>query len=201
MWNFSPLNATLKHMANLDEELAKAIRDSEKEAEQVGTSSATVSAEPAQRNVGLLISLVVMGALVLGVVLIGMGGEGKTYSMDVQDMLKSDKKDRDLRIKGQLVTGTLAKRDQPCEYRFKIESGGDQVEIRYPECIVPDTLRDVKGMPTEVTVEGRLNASGYFDARHVVAKCPSKYDMDEMKAQGRMMEQVPVRTVESFPNN
>lgn len=195
-------------MSNLDEELAKAIAESERQAPAVAASAAKREAgePPPQTNVGLLISLLVIGAAIVALLVLVVGGnEDAKFArtpaqlVDSRDELASSQ--RGLRVQGNLVSGTLRKRDQPCEYRFSIEGGGKAVEVRYPQCIVPDTLRDVKGMPTEVTAEGTLSPDGHLQATNVLAKCPSKYDMDKMKAEGREMDQVPVRTVPDFANN
>jgi cytochrome c-type biogenesis protein CcmE len=197
-------------MSNLDDELAKAIRDSEKlaprEGAEVAPGVSRAPAPPPARNVGLLISLLVMGTAVVAAVMMVLGGkEEATYARTPgqvsasREELTASKKS--LRVQGNLVSGSLRKRDKPCEYRFSIEGGGGVLEVHYPVCIVPDTFRDVKGMPTEVTAEGNLSADGHLDAKNVLAKCPSKYDMDQMKATGRQMEQVPIRTVTDFENN
>jgi cytochrome c-type biogenesis protein CcmE len=63
------------------------------------------------------------------------------------------------------------------------------LEVRYASCVIPDTLRDVKEMDVEVTAEGTLQDKGdYLEAKHVFAKCPSKYEMQQRKAAG---EQAP----------
>ena len=65
-------------------------------------------------------------------------------------------KDRKVRLSGVLVRGTLVRRDQPCEYRFRITEGGKEVEVRYPHCVVPDTFRDVPGVDVNVSATGRI---------------------------------------------
>ena len=49
--------------------------------------------------------------------------------------------------------------------------------VLYPQCVVPDTFRDVPGVKVEVTAEGKLLPDGSFRAHQIMAKCPSKYDM------------------------
>jgi cytochrome c-type biogenesis protein CcmE len=39
-------------------------------------------------------------------------------------------------------------------------------------------------MDVKVTVEGKLQADGHFEATLVMAKCPSKYDMREKAKNG-----------------
>ena len=79
------------------------------------------------------------------------------------------------------------KRDSPCEYRFTISKNGVDVPVRYAQCIVPDTFRDVAGMDVGVTVEGELLADNSFEATSVLAKCPSKYEMKEKAQKGEKM--------------
>ena len=70
--------------------------------------------------------------------------------------------------------------------RFKaaMEKNGKVVEVRYPQCVVPDTFRDVPGMDVDVTAEGRMTNEGYFLASTIMAKCPSKYDMKQRAQNG-----------------
>ena len=86
---------------------------------------------------------------------------------------------RPVRALGTLVTGSLRRRDQPCEYRFELERRGQRMMVRYPECVIPDTMRDVPGAIIEVTVEGTLLENDTFLARQILAKCPSKYEEEQ----------------------
>ena len=95
---------------------------------------------------------------------------------------------RQLRVEGNLVHGSLTRRDSPCEYRFTIKGKEAQLPVSYAKCIVPDTFRDVPGMDVGVTVEGKLGASGQFEATQVLAKCPSKYEMKEKQARGEVRQ-------------
>jgi cytochrome c-type biogenesis protein CcmE len=131
-------------------------------------------------NVGLLIGLLVMAGAILTLVFTSFKGSA-VYSKDV-DVLVRDKaklSGRSVRVEGTLVKGTLVRRDQPCEYRFTIEKKGVVLPVRYAQCIVPDTFRDMPGMDVSVTAEGKLTESGAFEASNIMAKCPSKYEMKE----------------------
>src|SRR5208282_2444325 len=94
---------------------------------------------------------------------------------------------RPVRAEGNLVHGTLVKRDSPCEYRFTIAKNGAEMPVRFAQCIVPDTFRDMPGMDVGVTVEGELQADSSFEATKVLAKCPSKYEMKDRGAKGEAM--------------
>ena len=89
---------------------------------------------------------------------------------------------------GDQVKGTQLHQDKPCQYRFNLTSNPDQLPVRYGQCVVPDTFRDVPDMDVKVTVEGKLDDAGNFEATQVMAKCPSKYEMREKSKKG---EQAP----------
>lgn len=144
-----------------------------------------------KRNLGLVIGLLAVSAAVLFFVFNGL--EGATYAKTVGEVLsaKTELESRKLRVQGILVHGTLQKRDQPCEFRFKMRTMGQAdsapLDVRYESCIVPDTFRDVKGMDVEVTAEGKLAEGGsYLAASQIFAKCPSKYEMQQRQAAGEI---------------
>jgi cytochrome c-type biogenesis protein CcmE len=150
---------------------------------------ATRRTAPVSRNVGLLVTLLVMAGALVALFLVGFK-EAAIYSLPVDQFLDQREKlvDRRVRIEGELVPGTLEKRDQPCEYRFTAHKGGRELPIRYAQCVIPDTFRDVPEGGVQVTVEGKLPASGdgRFEATLVMAKCTSKYDptTHKMKPEG-----------------
>jgi cytochrome c-type biogenesis protein CcmE len=91
---------------------------------------------------------------------------------------------RPVRVEGNLVHGSLVHHEKPCEYDFTIEKNGTQMPVKFSQCVVPDTFRDVPGMDVGVTVEGELHADNTFEATTVLAKCPSKYEMKNRQANG-----------------
>jgi cytochrome c-type biogenesis protein CcmE len=137
---------------------------------------------------GLVIGLTVAGAGIAGLVLAGMQ-EGAVYAKPVDELVKEKAKfaGRPVRAEGLLVHGTLEKRDSPCEYRFTIAKNGTSLPVRFAQCVVPDTFRDVPGMDVGVTVEGELKQDDTFEASTVLAKCPSKYEMKERQQKGEQM--------------
>jgi len=174
----------------LDEELAKAIAEGDEaqagEPEAAAPTSMAGLAKPisapkrrSARNIGLLATLLVMVGSLVTLFLVGFK-EAAIYATPVDQLLASKDKltGRKVRVEGELVPGSLVKRDQPCEYRFNVHTPGNtaQLPVRYPQCVVPDTFRDVPAGGVQVTVEGALSAEGQFDATLVMAKCTSKYD-------------------------
>ncbi len=181
-------------MSKLDDELRKVI-DNHEELTQTepepphvfAKSSIPLKAEvKPNRHLGLLIGLVVMGSAILFVVFSGFK-QAAVYSKGVDELLrdKSRFESRTVRVLGSLVSGTLARRSEPCEYRFKMQKNDAELTVFFPQCVVPDTFRDVSGVKVEVTAEGQLQADGTFKASQIMAKCPSKYEMRGKSNQGQ----------------
>jgi cytochrome c-type biogenesis protein CcmE len=146
------------------------------------------NAKSSRSGLYVVVPLVMIAAAIAGLVLTGMK-DNAIYSKSVDELVAQKAKflGRPVRAEGNLVHGTLAKRDTPCEYRFTIAKNGVEVPVRFAQCIVPDTFRDVPGMDVGVTVEGELHADNTFEASSVLAKCPSKYEMKDRTAKGETM--------------
>lgn len=171
-------------MSKLDDELAEAVQHSEDNATEAVVVQKGAEPKP-KRNLALLIGLLVTMAAVLTLVMNSF--EGATiYSKGVDELLKERDRlaDRNVRVQGTLVKGTLVRREQPCEYRFEMEKNKQRIPVRYPGCVVPDTFKDVPGMDVEVTAEGKLASAGHFQATKIMAKCPSKYEMQQRAQRG-----------------
>ena len=141
-----------------------------------------------RRGLYIAMGLVMIGGAIVALVLGGLQDNG-IYSKSVDELLASSGKltGKAVRAEGNLVHGSLVKRDSPCEYRFTVEKKGVQMPVRYAQCVVPDTFRDVPNVEVGVTVEGKLQPDGSFEASSVLAKCPSKYDMKDKAARGEQM--------------
>lgn len=145
------------------------------------------------RGLAVAVGLAMGAAAIAGLVLTGMQSKA-IYSKSVDELLAQKAKfaGRPVRAEGTLVHGSLVKRDQPCEYRFTIEKNGAMLPVRFAQCVVPDTFRDVDGVDVGVTVEGELQADDSFQASSVLAKCPSKYEMQQKKQNGEQMPHGPL---------
>jgi cytochrome c-type biogenesis protein CcmE len=184
-------------MSRIDDELEQAVRDAEASKPQSAASGQAAAAardeavpvvgeaqaEPKMRWGLLGALLVLMGGILTLVFSGGKDAVAYSYTVDEVKAKAGELGDRQLRVQGGLVEGTLVRRDSPCEYRFmirklekdgKLDTTGQALEVRYPLCVVPDTFRDKAGV--EVTAEGRLAADGHLQASKIFAKCPSKYD-------------------------
>ncbi len=181
-----------------DPELEKEAESTPKDSEGMAVPVRRRRAQPppadSKRNLVLVIGLVMAVAGIVAVVMTTMK-DTAVYAKPVDQLLANQAQfvanaahaARPVRVEGNLVHGSLVKRDQPCEYRFRMQKNGAELAVRYAQCVVPDTFRDVAGMDVGVTVEGELLADGAFEASTVLAKCPSKYEMKQRASQGEMM--------------
>ncbi|HEY3496442.1 MAG TPA: cytochrome c maturation protein CcmE [Polyangiaceae bacterium] len=182
-------------MSNVDDELAQALKDSEDAAQAVPAPVAmpAVRQSPPKRSIGLLVGLLVMGGGVLTLVFTNFK-DSMIWAKPVDKLDPQALQGRNLRVQGTLKPGTLMRRDDPCEFRFTVvptatdgkPTGDKELEVRLPRCTIPDNFKDVPGMPTEVTVEGKMATAGHFEASQVMAKCPTKYEMQERASKGEL---------------
>ena len=177
-------------MNRIDRELSEAVEAGPREDaapdSKAGVAKPTsVKAKP-KRNLGLLLGLVAMTGGITALALSFQ--ESAVYAKSVDQLVAEQGRlsGRAVRVQGNLVKGTLVHQEQPCEYRFRMTKGGVELPVRYPNCVVPDTFRDVPNMDVEVTVQGKLLADNTFEASEVMAKCPSKYDMQEKASKGEV---------------
>ena len=170
--------------SHIDRELERAIANppSGDRAEKARSAGAS------KGNVRLLAVLLVMAGGIVALVMTSFK-DAAVYSKNVDQVMSEGRGsgNRQLRVEGNLVHGSLQHREQPCEYRFTIKGKEAEMPVTYAKCIIPDTFRDVPGMDIGVTVEGKLNQAGQFEATQVLAKCPSKYEMKQKQAQGEQM--------------
>jgi cytochrome c-type biogenesis protein CcmE len=153
--------------------------------------------ESGRRGLIVAIGLAMGAATIAGIVLTTMQSNA-IYSKPVDELLAGKSKflGRPVRAEGTLVHGSLEKRELPCEYRFTITKNGASLPVRFAQCVVPDTFRDVPGLDLGVTVEGELKPDNAFEATSVLAKCPSKYDMQQRKQRGEEMPHGPLAATE-----
>jgi cytochrome c-type biogenesis protein CcmE len=85
---------------------------------------------------------------------------------------------KQLNLHGFVVERSILRKPDTLEYRFHVQTNGKVIPVSYTG-VVPDTFKD----GSEVVLKGRLNASGFHvDPNGVVAKCPSKYEEERLKA-------------------
>jgi cytochrome c-type biogenesis protein CcmE len=106
--------------------------------------------------------------------------ESKAYYITVDEYgaMKEDLDGKTLRLAGDVVPGSISRRGPQME--FAISSGIHQIRVRYVgDDVVPDTFKD----GSKALVEGVMGSDGAFQARHIEAKCASKYESEYDKRQ------------------
>jgi cytochrome c-type biogenesis protein CcmE len=205
-------------MSNLDDQLREAMREGDNPtdagAKTEGAADPVVAearkAEASsneedphrRRNLGLLLGLLALGGGALSLVL-GGSSDSLKFGRSVEEVLAAsdDDKGRMLTVEGRLVHGSLLKRDEPCEYRFKLrakDGTSGELPVRFPACIVPDNFRDVAGIDVDVTATGRVK-DGVLTADNIATKCPTKYEMQQQSQLGMKAPHAAVSGVTPIP--
>ena len=120
--------------------------------------------------------LVIVGALVW----LGFVGfqESKAYYITVEEFssLQGDLHGKTLKVAGDVVDGSIDKTKNQME--FVISHKGKNLKVRYiGKDVLPDTFKD----GSKAVVEGSLDQDGVLQARHIEAKCASKYEAEYEK--------------------
>ncbi|MDO8567524.1 MAG: cytochrome c maturation protein CcmE [Dehalococcoidales bacterium] len=80
--------------------------------------------------------------------------------------------DKNVRVSGTVADGTIEK--QGSNLKFTITEGQKALTVVY-KGVVPDSFK----AGGEAVVEGKLNSAGTFEAKTLLAKCPSKYEPEK----------------------
>ena len=132
--------------------------------------------EASRGSLLLVVSLVCSAAAIVALVFLMMKDKG-TYAKPVDELARqrAELHDKSLRAEGFLVRGSLEKRANGCEYRFRMRGDEAELPVHLTTCAPPDNFHDDPEEELGVTVEGRLLADDSFEATTVLTKCPSKY--------------------------
>ena len=117
--------------------------------------------------------IVIVGALAW----LGFVGfqESKAYyiTVDEYNSMKGELEGKNVRLAGDVVAGSID-RTRP-QMEFIIGSSGTRIKVRYiGKEMIPDTFKD----GSKALVEGNVAPDGTFQARHIEAKCASKYEAE-----------------------
>jgi cytochrome c-type biogenesis protein CcmE len=100
--------------------------------------------------------------------------EGTEYYKHVDEVMASphDWEGKRLQLHGFVVAGSILRKPDSLEYKFKVQNKGQTIDAWY-KGVVPDTFKD----DAEVVLKGRLSPNGFLtEPNGVMAKCPSKYE-------------------------
>ena len=101
--------------------------------------------------------------------------ESKAYYIAVDEYysMKGSLQGKTVKLAGDVVSGSVD-RSKP-QMEFVISSRDSTVRVRYVgKDIVPDTFTD----GSKALVEGTIAPDGIFQARHIEARCASKYEAE-----------------------
>ena len=119
-------------------------------------------------------SFVVAGLLVAGAVvylIVANTSADAAYYMTIKELRACTTCGaRDVRVAGDVAAGSIVRNDATQAMRFTIIEGQDTLPVTYSG-VVPDIFRT----GVTVVVEGKLGASGVFEAQTMLTKCPSKF--------------------------
>ena len=124
---------------------------------------------------------VVGGAIVvIALAILGFVGfqESKAYYVTVSEFfaMQKDIGGKSIKVAGDVVDGSIDRTKQPME--FMIAHQDKSLRVRYiGKEVIPDTFRN----GSTALVEGTIAPDGVFQARHIEAKCASKYEVEYAK--------------------
>jgi cytochrome c-type biogenesis protein CcmE len=104
--------------------------------------------------------------------------ESKAYyiTVDEYNSMKGELEGKNLRLAGDVVAGSIDRAKPQME--FVMGSSETKIKVRYiGKDIIPDTFKD----GSKALVEGNIAPDGTFQARHIEAKCASKYEAEYEK--------------------
>jgi cytochrome c-type biogenesis protein CcmE len=125
-----------------------------------------------QRTIRISLSIAVIVTALAGLLSMSLNAN-KAYYMHVDEVMASPEQwyEKNLQLHGHVVDGSIMKRPNTLDYRFKVHANGKVVSASY-NGIVPDTFKD----GSEVVLKGRLSHDGFeVEPDGVMAKCPSRY--------------------------
>jgi len=104
--------------------------------------------------------------------------QSKAYYITVSeyDAMRGQVGTKTLKVAGDVVEGSIDRSRKPME--FTIAHEGRSLKVHYVgKAVIPDTFRD----GAKAVVEGNITQDGTFEARHIEAKCASKYEAEYEK--------------------
>jgi len=104
--------------------------------------------------------------------------QSKAYYITVDEFrsMQAQLQGKTLKVAGDVVEGSIDRTQRPLQ--FTISHQGQSLKVHYVgKDVIPDTFKD----GAKAVVEGTIATDGTFEARHIEAKCASKYEAEYQK--------------------
>jgi cytochrome c-type biogenesis protein CcmE len=101
--------------------------------------------------------------------------ESKSYYITVDEFsaIQGNVHGKTFKVAGDVLAGSINRAKTPME--FVIGHNGQSLKVHYVgREVIPDTFKD----GAKAVVEGKMADDGTFQARHIEAKCASKYEAE-----------------------
>lgn len=128
--------------------------------------------------VGVVLSAAIVGFLVVD----GLESETYFFTVDEAAAQQTALTGTTIRVKGDVVEGSVNKYDDRLGRSFNISEKGETLRVTYDKA-TPDTFDE----GVQVVATGTLSKSGTLKAEEVLVKCPSRYG-DEPPTAGESNE-------------
>ena len=125
------------------------------------------------------LKFIIGGAVVLAALAwLGFVGfqESKAYYITVDEYgaMSSSLSGKTVKLAGDVLTGSIDRTRPQMEFVLG-NQGTKRIRVRYiGKEVIPDTFKD----GSKALVEGSISPDGVFQARHIEAKCASKYEAE-----------------------
>lgn len=126
-----------------------------------------------KKTIRVLVTVLILGGAFITLLATSMRESVQFYKhVDEVMPAATDWYGKTLKLQGNVVAGSIARKPNTLDYRFDVKHG-ESVVTAYYTGVVPDNFAD----DAEVVVTGQLSQAG-FHVEHdgVMAKCPSKYE-------------------------
>ena len=110
-------------------------------------------------------------AIVVGYLIVSAAQGSAAYYMTVQELEARGPSNRNVRVAGTVVDGSIVWDPRALQLHFEMADGSGQLPVTYNGAR-PDMFLD----GAELVIEGHLTPDGVFEARTIILKCPSKYE-------------------------
>ncbi|MFB6350558.1 MAG: cytochrome c maturation protein CcmE [Bradymonadaceae bacterium] len=121
-------------------------------------------------NWRLVIGAVVSAAVIGGLVVDGLESETYFFTVDEAVAKAESVQNRQIRVKGKVVGGSIEGKDGEVGRAFDISEKGKQIRIEYDQAL-PDTFEE----DVRVVATGKLHGKT-LKASEIMVKCPSRYE-------------------------